>query len=187
MSLLSEKLRNLDMRISDLSNYLKIDRKVLYKYIELYEVGERDLVDERVVNLFDYVSNTKNIGIHNVINFILDNYINPDFSHIEKLSKLCKYENISQFFDRYLDRRSLIVDLIHEFFKNKYPSLEIVDLDNYHCEVTITDGVNDIYYGWDNSDWLEFLGQDLTGKEDSYEKIDNALTDFYNEIYKKYL
>ena len=64
MKLLREKIRDLDLRISDLAEYLKISRPTLYKYIDMYEEGDRSTIDTKILNLFDYIQNSKNIGIN---------------------------------------------------------------------------------------------------------------------------
>lgn len=89
--------------------------------------------------------------------------------------------------NNYVDYRSLIVDIIREFLNDEKSGIDVVDLDEYWREVTFTDNNNDIVYGWNSSNWFELIDQDLKGKGDLYEKIDNLLTKFYNEIFKKYI
>lgn len=101
----------------------------------------------------------------------------------------CKVSDLSHnnILGNYVDHRSLIVDLVREFLKDEQSDIDIVDLDEYWIEVTFTDNKNDIVYGWNNSNWFEFIDQDLKGKEELYNKVDNLLTKFYNEIYKIYI
>lgn len=111
----------------------------------------------------------------------------PLINEIKNLE--CKVSDLSynNTLNNYVDYRSLIVDLVKEFLKDEQSGIDIVDLDEYWREVTFTDNKNDIVYGWDNSNWFEFIDQDLKGKEDLYNKVDNLLTRFYNEIYKIYI
>ncbi|HJH54912.1 MAG TPA: hypothetical protein K8V77_02375 [Brachyspira hyodysenteriae] len=97
--LLREKIRDLDLRISDLAEYLKMSRPTLYKYIDMYEEGNRSTIDTKILNLFDYIQNTKNIGSNNVIYYIMNNIVeNINTSNTEedkrmKIKSLLKTEN----------------------------------------------------------------------------------------------
>ena len=97
--LLREKIRDLDLRISDLAEYLKISRPTLYKYIDMYEEGNRSTIDTKILNLFDYIQNTKNIGSNNVIYYIMNNIVeNVNTNNTEedkrmKIKSLLKTEN----------------------------------------------------------------------------------------------
>lgn len=89
--------------------------------------------------------------------------------------------------NNYVDYKSLLVDLVREFLDDEQSGIDVVYLNEYWREVTFTDNNNDIVYSWDSSNWFEFIDQNLEGKEDLYEKVDNLLTKFYNEIFKKYI
>ena len=97
--LLRDKIRDLDLRISDLAEYLKISRPTLYKYIDMYEEGNRGTIDTKILNLFDYIQNSKNIGNSNVIYYIMNNIIeNSNTNNSEedkrmKIKSLLKTEN----------------------------------------------------------------------------------------------
>lgn len=97
--LLREKIRDLDLRISDLAEYLKISRPTLYKYIDMYEEGNRSTIDTKILNLFDYIQNSKNIGSNNVIYYIMNNIVeNVNTNNTEedkrmKIKSLLKTEN----------------------------------------------------------------------------------------------
>ena len=97
--LLREKIRDLDLRISDLAEYLKISRPTLYKYIDMYEEGNRSTIDTKILNLFDYIQNGKNIGSNNVIYYIMNNIVeNSSTNDTEedkrmKIKSLLKTEN----------------------------------------------------------------------------------------------
>ena len=92
----------MDLRISDLAEYLKISRPTLYKYIDMYEEGDRSTIDTKILNLFDYIQNSKNIGNSNVIYYIMNNIIeNGNLNNSEedkrmKIKSLLKTENKSK-------------------------------------------------------------------------------------------
>ncbi|MBW5383471.1 helix-turn-helix transcriptional regulator, partial [Brachyspira pilosicoli] len=100
--LLREKIRDLDLRISDLAEYLKISRPTLYKYIDMYEEGDRSTIDTKILNLFDYIQNSKNIGNSNVIYYIMNNILensntnNGEEDKRMKIKSLLKTENKSK-------------------------------------------------------------------------------------------
>lgn len=86
MKLLREKIKELDIRIMDLANYMEMSRPTIYKYIEMYETGYRSEIESRVLTVFEYIDNNENIGKTNVIKFILENIskIEENISEAEK-------------------------------------------------------------------------------------------------------
>lgn len=86
MKLLREKIKELDIRIMDLANYMEMSRPTIYKYIEMYETGYRNEIESRVLTVFEYIDNNENIGKTNVIKFILENIskIEENISETEK-------------------------------------------------------------------------------------------------------
>ena len=93
--LLREKIRDLDLRISDLAEYLKISRPTLYKYIDMYEEGNRGTIDTKILNLFDYIQNSKNIGNSNVIYYIMNNIIENSNTNNSEEDKRMKIKSLS--------------------------------------------------------------------------------------------
>jgi hypothetical protein len=71
--MMKEKIRALDLRLTDLSEYLKISRPSLYKYLELYEKGQKKHIPENVLKMFLYIDKTKNINKDTVITYIATN------------------------------------------------------------------------------------------------------------------
>ena len=93
---LRDKIRDLGLRLIDLSEYLEISRPTMYKYIELYEQGHKEEINPRVLTLFDYIENNySTIGKNNVINFILNNIVRVEAENISKKEdKKIKIKNI---------------------------------------------------------------------------------------------
>lgn len=69
--MIKDKLKELDIKITELAKYLQISRPTMYKYIECYDLGQEELVDKQIAKLFDYISKNDLIDKVNVINFIL--------------------------------------------------------------------------------------------------------------------
>lgn len=70
---MQDRLKFLNIRITELSDYLQISRPTLYKYMDLYEKGNRDDLNPGLLSFFDYINNTPSIGKKNVISYIINN------------------------------------------------------------------------------------------------------------------
>jgi len=71
-----EKLRELNIRLTELADYLQISRPTLYKFIENYENERYRSIDKGVLSLFRYIDDTPDIGKKNVMSFIIENISN---------------------------------------------------------------------------------------------------------------
>lgn len=72
-----ERLKDLNVRITELSEYLDLSRPTLYKFIDLYDKRKYKNINKRVLKLFKYIDETPNIGKANVVAYILNN---PDIT-----------------------------------------------------------------------------------------------------------
>ena len=77
---MKEKLRNLGIKTTELSEFMRISRPSLYKYIELYESNEYKLVPEKVLRVFKYVDKYKNLSKEQVIAFTISEFSDTDVS-----------------------------------------------------------------------------------------------------------
>ena len=68
-----EKLRELDIRLTELAEYLQISRPTLYKFIDMYDNKRYRSIDKDVLGLFKYIDETPDIGKKNVMSFIIHN------------------------------------------------------------------------------------------------------------------
>ena len=71
--MIRDRLKELEIRITELADYLQISRTTLYKFIELYDSGQQKDVNPSVRKLFDFIENNELIGKKNVIGYILEN------------------------------------------------------------------------------------------------------------------
>nr|WP_315018035.1 hypothetical protein [uncultured Campylobacter sp.] len=94
--LLRERLKEIDLRLVDLSELLKISRPTAYKFIELYEIGQRDKFDSKILRFFDYVCQN-DINKMDAISFILNNISMPENQSNEdkkqQITNLLKKDN----------------------------------------------------------------------------------------------
>ena len=93
--MLRDRIKDMDLRLTELANYLQISRPTLYKFIELYDSGEMDEINPKVLKLFDYICSNSLIGKKTVIAYILTHLteIKPlgEKSELAALSKAKKY------------------------------------------------------------------------------------------------
>ena len=92
--LLREKIRELDIRIIDLAEYIEVSRPTIYKYIEMYETGHRKEIESKVLTIFEYIDNNDNIGKTSVIKFILENILKIEENISEKEKKKIQIKNL---------------------------------------------------------------------------------------------
>ncbi len=70
--MLKERLDDLKLGITELSEYLNLSRPTLYKYINLYDENKSKEVPKSINKLFDYINKNELIGKSNVINYIFN-------------------------------------------------------------------------------------------------------------------
>lgn len=76
--LLREKLKELDIRLTDLAIFLKLSRPSIYKNIEYYELGQRDKLEPKMLKIFDFIMNEKTISKIGAISYIFECAIKPN-------------------------------------------------------------------------------------------------------------
>ncbi len=93
--MLEERLKELDIKKTELANYLDISRPTMYKFIEYYETGQFDNINKKVLKLFDYITNNNLIGKNNVINYILTNI--ADVKELEVKEETALFKEIRRY------------------------------------------------------------------------------------------
>lgn len=69
--MLRNRLKEIELKITELADYLQISRPTMYKFIEYYDSQEFDLINKKVLKLFNYINENELIGKKNVVNYIL--------------------------------------------------------------------------------------------------------------------
>lgn len=93
--MIKDSLKKLNIKITELADYLKISRPTMYKFIELYDSNKYEDITKNVKKLFDFINNNTLIEKRNVINYILNNLnVTKDLTD-DKVSK--KIENITKY------------------------------------------------------------------------------------------
>ena len=67
------RMRELNIKMTELSEYIKVSRPTLYKYIESYEGGDLGSIPDRVVNLFRLMDRPE-VTKEQVIAFIISSF-----------------------------------------------------------------------------------------------------------------
>ena len=93
--MLRNRLKEIDLRITELADYLQVSRPTMYKFIEYFEQEEFDLINKKVLKLFNYIKENELVGKKNVVNYILTNLVElKDLGNKEEnnvLSNIKKY------------------------------------------------------------------------------------------------
>lgn len=69
--MLREKLKNLDLKITELAEYMQVSRPTMYKFIECYDSHDFSQINPKMLKLFNYIDEHELIGKRNVVNYIL--------------------------------------------------------------------------------------------------------------------
>ncbi|MFW6272812.1 MAG: hypothetical protein ACOC2U_03430 [bacterium] len=70
---MKSKLKALNLRLTELSTYLKISRPTLYKYIESFEKKEYQKIDYHVLDIFKFINKRTTKSKLSVIEYIINN------------------------------------------------------------------------------------------------------------------
>lgn len=71
--MLRERFKGIDLKITELADYLQISRPTMYKFIDMYDAHNFTNINKKVLKLFNYINNNDLIGKKNVVNYILTN------------------------------------------------------------------------------------------------------------------
>ena len=69
--MIRQRLKELDIKITEIAEYLQFSRTTMYKFIEAYDSGDYGEINKRVLALFHYIDDNDLIDKRNVINFVL--------------------------------------------------------------------------------------------------------------------
>ena len=86
--MIKERLKELEIKITELAQYLQISRPTMYKFIESYDGGKKKEVNKNVKKLFDYIEDNPLIGKRNVINYILTRMSVPQENDTSEVNEI---------------------------------------------------------------------------------------------------
>lgn len=93
--MLRDRLKEMDFRITELADYLQISRPTMYKFIDYYDENNFELINKKVLKLFNYIKENELAGKKNVINFILNNLV--DLKELGDNEEIQQIKNIKNF------------------------------------------------------------------------------------------
>ena len=73
--MIKERLKEIELKITELSDYLQISRPTMYKFIEAYDAGDNSGINKNVLKLFKYIDENPVIGKKTVVSYILTNLV----------------------------------------------------------------------------------------------------------------
>ena len=126
------RLKEIDIKITELSDYLKITRPTLYKFIDAYDAGDRDSINKKVISLFDYIESNTLAGRNTVLNYILNHLVLEkelgDESDVVKYNKVKKFmlDNPNDYKTKFIETivNKNYVNLIVEYLVKIEPILK---------------------------------------------------------------
>lgn len=92
---LRDKMKEINLRLVDLAQFLELSRPTVYKFIDYYEMGQKDKLEPKILRLFDFISKASSKA--SVMSYIIENIIKPneqspqDREH--QIANLLKKEN----------------------------------------------------------------------------------------------
>jgi hypothetical protein len=66
-----EKLKKLQIRLTELAGYLNISRPTLYKYVEMFDTRQKTQINPVVLKLFEFITQKKDITRKEVLRYII--------------------------------------------------------------------------------------------------------------------
>lgn len=66
-----KRLQNIGLQITEISEMMDISRPTLYKYIDMYDSGERDKIDPDVLKLLDHIKRNPRLGKKDILYYVL--------------------------------------------------------------------------------------------------------------------
>ena len=97
--MIKERLKEIELRITELSDYLNISRPTMYKFIDLYDSGDKSAINPRVLKLFAYLEENPLAGRKAAISFILSHLSENEASenHSESADKIAELSPAAKF------------------------------------------------------------------------------------------
>lgn len=94
--MIKDRLKELDIKITELASYLNISRPTMYKFIEMYDESDNHKeIKKQVLRLFDYINSNPYIDKSNVINYILNRISKP--ADLESEDNYAVYRDVKKY------------------------------------------------------------------------------------------
>lgn len=90
MKNIREKLKETNIRITELAYYLGISRPTLYSLIEQYTSNEHEKLEKKVYDLFIFIDNAKSLSKPIIMNYLITNEISKNVEVNDEKSTLIR-------------------------------------------------------------------------------------------------
>jgi|GEM_PF-1345083 len=121
---MKDKLKKLNLRLTELSNYLNFSRPTMYKYIEDYEKRNYSKIDYNVMQVLKFINKKSTISKLQVIDYIIN--LNADSSKLDdKIADLINTEKKEKYLLKLIDifkldnYQDIIDDILNKNLKEK--------------------------------------------------------------------
>ena len=88
--MIKQRLKELEIKITELANYLQISRPTMYKFIDSYDNGNKKEVNSSVAKLFDYMEDNPLAGKRVIINYILTKMADMKDADTDSVNEIIK-------------------------------------------------------------------------------------------------
>lgn len=73
-NMLKSRLKEIDLKITEIAEYLQLSRPTVYKFIDCYDKKQFKMIDGNALKLFNFIEENSLVGKRGVISFILKNF-----------------------------------------------------------------------------------------------------------------
>ncbi|TWV83929.1 hypothetical protein [Moraxella sp. VT-16-12] len=73
--MIKDRLKEIELKITELSDYFQVSRPTMYKFIDAYDNGEYLIIHQPILDLFRYIDSDSLIGKKSAIAFIIQNTV----------------------------------------------------------------------------------------------------------------
>ena len=156
--MIRDRLKDMDIKITELANYLQISRPTMYKFIESYDNKKRAEISPTVLKLFDYIEDNELAGKNTIISYILNDLAeikDADNDGVNKIVAIVKNyvssnpnSEKTQFLQQCIDSSEFdmvihyLIDIKPIFSKRRLSKKDVSMLAPYNEIISIYTGIN---------------------------------------------
>lgn len=71
--MIKNRLKEIDLRITEIAEYLHLSRPTVYKFINCYDKKQFKMIDDKALKLFNFIEENEFVGKRGAISYILNN------------------------------------------------------------------------------------------------------------------
>lgn len=70
--MIKNRLKEIDLRITEIAEYLQLSRPTVYKFINCYDKKQFKMIDDKALKLFNFIEENEFVGKRGAISYILN-------------------------------------------------------------------------------------------------------------------